>query len=47
MEPIHKLNGGDPITLCNTCRKIIARGFVDALQCTKCKLELIESLKKK
>jgi hypothetical protein len=47
MKPIHKFNNGRGATLCHTCRTIISTGFIDALQCQKCKLKLMESLEKK
>jgi hypothetical protein len=37
MKAIHKLNGGNPVTLCHTCRTIISTGFTDDVLCEKCK----------
>ena len=34
IKPIIKLNGGNPICLCNKCKKIITMG---ALYCETCK----------
>ena len=35
--PIHKLNGGNPITLCKLCFTTIANGIVDERHCDECK----------
>lgn len=37
MKPIHKLNGGNPVTLCHICRTIISTDFTDDMLCEKCK----------
>lgn len=37
MKPIHKLNQGTPVTLCNNCRVIISNQLTDSLYCHKCK----------
>ena len=34
IKPIIKFNGGNPICLCNTCRKVITMGL---LYCEECK----------
>ena len=34
IKPIIKLNGGNPICLCNNCKKIITMGL---LYCNECK----------
>jgi len=34
--PVHKFNGGNPVTLCIGCNNIITYGVVDILYCNKC-----------
>jgi hypothetical protein len=37
MRPIHKLNGGNGATLCNSCYATISIGWTDDVLCSKCK----------
>ena len=37
MKPIHKLNQGNQVTLCNNCRVVISNQLTDSLYCHKCK----------
>ena len=39
LKPIHKLNGGNPVTLCHICRTIISTDFTNDMLCEKCKVK--------